>query len=84
MLSINVNIKMCKTINLPFVLNGCETWSLTLREEYRLRVLDNRVLRITSGPMRDKVRGGWKKLHNDKLYSLHSSPNIKMIKSRKI
>jgi hypothetical protein len=64
---------------------GCETWSLTLREEHRLRVIENRVLRRISGPKRDEVNGGWRKLHNEELHNLHSSPSIiRMIKSRKM
>jgi hypothetical protein len=64
------------------VLYGCETWSLTLREEHRLRGLENTVLRIF-GPKRDEVTGGWRKLHNEELRNLYSSPNIiGMIKSR--
>jgi hypothetical protein len=54
-------------------LYGCETWSLTVREEHRLRWFGNRLLRITSGPKRD---GGWRKLHTEELHSLYSSPNI--------
>jgi hypothetical protein len=65
MLSRNVNIKICKTIILPVVLYGCETLSLTLREEHRLRVFENRVLRRIFGPKRDEVTGGWIKLHNE-------------------
>jgi hypothetical protein len=63
---------------------GCETWSLTLREEHRLRVFENRVLRRIFGPKRDEVTGGWRKLHNQKLHNLYSSPSIiKMIKIRR-
>jgi hypothetical protein len=65
------------------VLYGCETWSLTLREEHRLRVFENRVLRRIFGPKRDEVTGGWRKLHNEELRDLYSSPSIiRMIKSR--
>jgi hypothetical protein len=58
------------------VLYGCETWSLTLREEYRLRVFENRVLRRIFGPKRVEVTGGWRKLHNEELHNLYSSPSI--------
>jgi hypothetical protein len=63
----------------------CETWSLTLREEYRLRVFENRVLRRILGPKRDEVTGEWRKLHNEELRDLYSSPSIiRMMKSRKM
>jgi hypothetical protein len=58
------------------VLYGCETLALLLREEHRLRVLENRVLRMISGPRRDKVTGRWQKLHNKELNDLYSSPSI--------
>jgi hypothetical protein len=61
---------------LPVVLYGCETWSLTLREEHRLRVLRNRVLRRIFGPTRDEVMGEWRKLHNEELRDLYFSPSI--------
>jgi hypothetical protein len=61
---------------LAFVLYGCETWSLTLREEHRLRVFKNRVLRRIFGPNRDEVTGEWRKLHNEELHNLYSSPDI--------
>jgi hypothetical protein len=64
LLSRNRKIRIYKTIILPVVLCGCETWSLTLREEHRLRVFENRVLRRISGPKRDEVTGGCRKLHN--------------------
>jgi hypothetical protein len=68
-----------------FVLYGCETRSLTLREEHRLRVFENRVLRRIFRPTRDEVRGDWRKLHNEELHILYSSPNIiRRIKSRRI
>jgi hypothetical protein len=74
-----------KTIILPVVLYGCETWSLTLREEYRLRVFDNRVLRRIFGPKRDEVTGGWRKLHNEELHGMYSSPSIvRVIKARRM
>jgi hypothetical protein len=61
---------------LPVVLYGCETWSLTLREEDRLRVFENRMLRIIFRPNRDEVIGGWGKLHNEELHNLYSSSSI--------
>jgi hypothetical protein len=67
------------------VLYGCETWSLPLREEHRLRVFENRVLRRIFGPKRDEVTGGWRKLHNEEIHNLYSSPSkIRMIKSRRM
>ena len=70
---------------MPVVLYGCETWSLTLREERRLRVFENRVSRRVFGPKRDEVTGEWRKLHNEKLIYLCSSPNFVWgIKSRKV
>jgi hypothetical protein len=67
------------------VLYGCETWSLTLREEHRLRVSENRVLRRIFGPKRDEVTGEWRKLHNEELRELYSSPSIiRIIKSKRI
>jgi hypothetical protein len=74
LLSKNKKIKICKTITLPVVLCECETWSLTLREDHRLRVFENRVLRRIFGPKRDEVTGGWRKLHNEELHGLYSSP----------
>jgi hypothetical protein len=72
-------------IILPVVLYGCETWSLTLREEHRLRVFEKRVLRRIFGPTRDGVTGQRGKLHNEELRDLYSSPNIiRIIKSRRM
>jgi hypothetical protein len=78
-----LKIKIYETVILPVVLYGCKTWSLTSREEHRLRVFENRVLRIF-GPKREENRS-WRKLHNDELHSLYSSPNIvRVIKSRRM
>jgi hypothetical protein len=74
LLSKNIKIKIYKIIVLLVVLYGCETWSPTLREEQRLRVFENRVLRRIFGPKRDEVRGQWKKLHNEELGDMYSSP----------
>jgi hypothetical protein len=80
----NLKIKIYKTVILPVVLYECETWPLTLREEHRLRVFENRVLRRIFGPKREEDRS-WRKLHNDELHTLYSSPNIvKVIKSRRL
>jgi hypothetical protein len=76
LLSRNVKVKIYKTIILPVVLYGCETWYLTLREEHGLRVFENRVLRGIFGPKRDEVTGEWRKLHNEELHNLYSSPDI--------
>jgi len=79
------SIKIYRTITLPVVLYGCETWSLTLREERRLRVFENRVLRRVFGPKRDKVTGEWRRLHNKELSDLYSLPNIVwVVKSRRM
>jgi hypothetical protein len=70
---------------LAVVLYGCKTWSLTLREEHRLRVFENRVQRRIFGLKRDEVTGRWRKLHNEELRDLYSSPSIiRIIKSKRI
>src|SRR5215470_4129506 len=78
-------IRIYRNIILPVVLCGCETRSLTLREEQRLRVFENRVLRRIFGPKRDEVTGEWRRLHNEEFNDLYSSPNIiRVIKSRRM
>jgi len=85
MVSKNLKIKIYRTITLPVVLYGCETWSLTLREERRLGVFENRVLRRVFGSMRDEVTGEWRKLHNEELRDLYSLTNIvRVVKSRRM
>ena len=82
---VSIELKTHRTIILPVMLYGCETWSLTLRGKRRLRVFGNRVLRRIFGPRRDEVTGEWKKLHNEELNDLYSSPNIvRVIKSRRM
>jgi len=85
LLSKNLKIKIYKSIILPVVWYGCKTWSLTLREERRLRVFENRVLRKVFGLKRDEVTGEWRKLHNEELNDLYSLPNIvRVVKSRRM
>ena len=85
MLSKTLKIKIYRTIILSVVLYGCETWSLTLREERRLRVLENRVLRRVFGPKRDEVTEEWRKLLKEELRDLYSLPNIvRVVKSRRM
>jgi hypothetical protein len=85
LLSRNIKVKIYKTIILPVVLYRCETWSLILRDEHRLRVFENRVLRRIFVPKGGEVTGEWRKLHSGKLHNLYSSPdNIRHIKSRRM
>jgi hypothetical protein len=84
LISKELKIKIYKTVILPVVLYGCETWSSAFGKEHRLRVFENRVLRKIFGPKREED-GSWRKLHNDELHSLYSSPNIvRVMKSRRI
>jgi hypothetical protein len=81
----NVKVKIYKTIIVPVVLYGRGTWSVTLREEHRLRVFGNGVLRGMFGPKGDEVTGEWRKLHSGELHDLYSSPDIiRQIKSRRM
>jgi hypothetical protein len=66
-----LKVRIHETIILPVVLYGCETWSLTVREEHKLRVFENKVLRRIFGPKRDGVMGGWRKLYNEELHNLY-------------
>ena len=85
LLSKKLKLKTYKTIILPVVLYGCETWSLTLREEHRLRVFENKILRKIFGAKKDEITEEWRKLHNAELHALYSSPNkIRSIKSRRL
>ncbi|KAJ4444008.1 hypothetical protein ANN_05797 [Periplaneta americana] len=85
LLSENLKVRIYKTVILPVVLYDCETWTLTLREEHRLRVFENKVLRKIFGAKRNEVTGEWRKLHNAELHALYSSPDIiRNIKSRRL
>jgi hypothetical protein len=84
LLSKNTKIKTYRTITLPAVLYGCETWSFTLREECRLRVFQNRALSRIFGPKRDGVTGEWRKLHNEELSDLNSSNTPGVVRSRRL
>jgi hypothetical protein len=84
LISKNLKINIYRTVILPVVLYGCKAWSLTLREEHRLRVFENRLLRRIFGPKRDENRS-WRKLLNDELHNLYSSLDIvRVIKSRRM
>jgi hypothetical protein len=85
LLSTNIKIRIHKTVIFPVVLYGCETWSLTLREEHRLKVFKTRVRWRIFGLKRDEVMGDWRKLHNEELHNMYSSPSrIRTIKSRRM
>jgi hypothetical protein len=85
LLSKNIKVRIYKTIIWPVVLYGCETWSLTVREEHKLRVFENRVLRRIFGPKMDRVTGGWRNLHIEELHNLYSLPSIiRIVKSRRM
>jgi hypothetical protein len=83
-LSKTVKIKIYRTIILSVVFSGCDTWSLALREECRLRVSENRVLRRIFGSKWDKITGEWRRPHKKELDDLYSSPTIRVIKSRRM
>ena len=85
LLSKKLKVKSHTSIILPIVLYGCETWSLTLREEHRLRVFENKVLRKIFGAKKNENTGEWRRLHDAELYALYSSPNIiRNLKSRRL
>jgi hypothetical protein len=78
-------MKLVRDIHWKLLLYGCETWSLTLREEHRLRVFENRLLRRIFGLKRDQVTEEWRELHNEELHDLYSSSSIiRIIKTRRM
>ena len=80
-----MKVKTYETITLPVVLYGCETWSFILREEHRLRVFENKVLRKIFGTKKGEITGEWRNLHNAELHALYSPPNIiRGLKSRRL
>ena len=82
---VNINISIYRTVIFPVILCGCETWYLTFREEHRLSVFENRVLRKTLGLKRDWVTREWRRLQNQELCDQYSSPNIiGVIKSKRM
>ena len=85
LLSKNLKIKIYRSIILSVVLYGCEIWSLTLREERKLKVFENKVLRRIFGPRREEVTGEWRRMHNEELNDLYFSPNIaRVMKSKRM
>jgi hypothetical protein len=85
LLSKNIKIRINRTITLPVVQYGCKTWSLTIREEHRLRLFENRVLRRIFVPKGHEITGGWRKLRNEEFHNLCYLPSIiRMIKSRRM
>jgi hypothetical protein len=85
LISKNIKVKIYRTTVFLVVVYGCETWSLTLREERKVRVFENRVLRRIFGPKRSEVTVEWRRLHNDELDNLCYSPNIiRVVKSRRM
>ena len=83
LLSKYLKIKIYRNIIVPLILYECETWSITLRKESKLRVFENRVLRRIFGPKRDELTGEWRKLHNEELNDLYSPNIVRVIKSRR-
>ena len=85
LLSKKLKVKTYKTIVPPVVFYGCETWSLPLKEEHRLRVFEKKVVRKIFGAKKDEITGEWRKLHRVELHTLYSSPNIiRSLKSRRL
>ena len=78
-------MKIYRTVILPVILYGCESWSTTLADKHKLRVFENKVLRKIYGPKRDEMTGEWRRLHNEELHGLYDSPDVvRIMKSRRL
>jgi hypothetical protein len=85
LISRKLKLKLYRTVILPVILYGCESWSTTLADEHKLRVFENKVLRKIYGPKRDEITGEWRRLHNEELHELYDSPDIiRIMKSRRL
>ena len=85
MISRKLKLKIYRTVILPVILHGCESWSTTLADEQKLRVFENKVLRKIYGPKRDEMTGEWRRLHNEELHGLYDSPDVvRIMKSRRL
>jgi len=78
-------LKIYRTVILPVILYGCESWSMILADEHKLRVFENKVLRKIYRKKRDEMTGEWRRLHNEELHGLYDLPNVvKIMKSRRL
>lgn len=85
LISRKLKLKIYRTVILPVILYGCESWSTTLADEHKLRVFENKVLRKIYGPKRDEMTGEWRRLHNEELHGLYDSPDVvKIMKSKRL
>jgi len=84
LISRKLKLKIYRTFILPVILYGCESWSTTLANEDKLRVFENTVLRKIDGPKRDEMTGEWRRIHSEELHGLYDSPDVKIMKSRRL
>ena len=85
LISRKLKLKIYRTVILPVILYGCESWSTTLADEHKLRVFENKVLRKIYGPKRDEMTGEWRRLHNEELHGLYDSPDVvRIMKSQRL